>query len=306
MTLLVQQLVNGVMLGAIYVTVALAFNLTIGILNFLNFTIPPLFMLTAMVAWAATQFGLPFGLTGPLGWATALGFGIVVVIVASLLVERMTFRYLKTRYGDATEHAIPLVSSLGFLLIFQNLARMAYGTDPERFATPFSDMNLRIGGLIISLPQLFGLALALLIVFGLSRLLKYTRTGRALRSIAENPDASLLMGVDVGRIVPVLFILTGLLCGVAATIFAINYGQVYVGMGDEVGNKAIAGMVLGGLGSIWGAIAGGLLVGVAETMSIQFFGGDTVQAVVWGLLLVALIVRPQGLFGHHAIGKGKL
>jgi branched-chain amino acid transport system permease protein len=294
------------MLGAIYVTVALAFNLTIGILNFLNFTIPPLFMLAAVMAWAATQFGLPFGLSGPLGWATALAFGIAVVIAASLVVERMTFRYLKTRYGDATEHAIPLVSSLGFLLIFQNLARMAYGTDPERFMTPFSDMNLRVAGLIVSLPQLFSLALALLIVFGLSRLLKHTRTGRALRSIAENPDASLLMGVDVGRIVPVLFVLTGLLCGIAGAIFAINYGQVYVGMGDEVGNKAIAGMVLGGLGSIWGAIAGGLVVGVVETMSIQFFGGDTVQAVVWGLLLVALIVRPEGFFGHHAIGKGKL
>lgn len=304
--LLVQQLINGVMLGAVYVTVALAFNLTIGILNFLNFTIPPLFMASAMMAWASAQYGLPFGLSAPLNWAVALGVGIGVAVVASLVVERFTFRYLKARYGDATEHAIPLVSSLGFLLVIENLVRIAYGTEPHRFATPLIDLDLRFAGLIVSLPQLLGLVLALAIVAGLTRMLKVTRTGRALRAIAENPDASLLMGVDVGRIVPVVFVLAGLLCGVAGAIFAVNYGQVYAGMGNEIGNKAVAGMVLGGLGSIWGAIAGGLIVGVVETASIHAFGGDTVQAVVWGLLLLALIVRPQGIFGHHAIGKGKL
>ena len=306
MILILQQIVNGVMLGAVYVTVALAFNLTIGILNFLNFTIPPLFMVTAMFAWALAQYGLPLGLSGPLNWALALALGIVLTILISLVVERLTFRYMKTRYGDATEHAIPLVSSLGFLLVLENLVRIAYGTEPHRFPTPFQDLNIRLGGLIVSLPQLFSLLLALGIVFALSRLLTTTRIGRALRSIAENPDASLLMGVDVSRIVPVVFVLSGLLCGVAGAIFAVNYGQVYAGMGNEIGNKAIAGMVLGGLGSIWGAIAGGVIVGVIEAMSVHLFGGDTVQAIVWGLLLVALIVRPQGLFGHHAIGKGKL
>jgi branched-chain amino acid transport system permease protein len=114
------------------------------------------------------------------------------------------------------------------------------------------------------------------------------------------------MGVDVGRIVPVVFLLSGLLCGVAGAIFAVNYGQVYSAMGNEVGNKAVAGMVLGGLGSIWGAIVGGTIIGVVETLSIQLFGGDSVRAIVWGLLLVALIIRPEGIFGHNAIGKGKL
>ena len=303
--LILQQVANGVLLGAIYVTIALAFTLTIGILNFLNFTIPPIFMLSAMTAWAAAQFGLPFGIFGPMPWTVALAFGIMVAILASLLVERLTFRYLKVRYGDATEHAIPLVSSLGFLLVFQNGIRMAYGTEPHRFITPLGDMSLHLGGIFISLPQVLSLALALIIVFGLSYLLKRTRIGRALRSIAENPDAALLMGVDVARIVPVIFIVTGLLCGIAGSIFAVNYGQVYSGMGDEVGNKAIAGMVLGGMGSIWGAIVGGLLIGLVETMSIYLFGGDTVQSVVWGLLLVALVLRPEGLFGHHGIGKGK-
>lgn len=312
--LLAQQIVNGVLLGAVYVTIALAFNLTVGILNFLNFTIPALFMLAGVVAWAAVSNTLPFGLGAALSFGLAGGLaiipalllGIAAAVLASLLVERLTFRYLKIRYGDATEHAIPLVSSLGFLLVIQNGLRMAYGTEPHRFPAPLEGLNQQIGGVVVSLPQVFSLLLALAVVLALSRLLRATRTGRALRAIAENPDASLLMGVDVGRIVPVIFILTGVLCGVAGCIFAVNYGQVYTGMGDEVGNKAIAGMVLGGMGSIWGAVVGGLAIGVVETMSIHLLGGQTVRAVVWGMLLLALVLRPQGIFGHHAIGKGKL
>jgi branched-chain amino acid transport system permease protein len=100
--------------------------------------------------------------------------------------------------------------------------------------------------------------------------------------------------------------LTGLLCGLAGALFAINYGEVSPQMGEDIGTKAIAGMVVGGLGSVWGAVLGGLIVGLTEVMTIHFFGADTVQVAVWGLLLLTLFIRPQGLFGHNAIGKGKL
>ena len=304
--LLVQQFVNSVMLGSVYVTVAVAFTLTIGVLNFLNFTIPTLFMLAGMMSWAFTARGIPFGLSGPLPWPVALVLGILVAIAASLLVERLTFRYLKTKYGDSTEHAIPLVSSLGFLLVFENLVRLAYGSDAQRFAGPAVDLSAKIGGIFIRIPQLVSLILVVLIVIGLAWLLNRTRIGRGLRAIAENPDAANILGVDTNRIVPVVFLLTGLLCGLAGVLFAVNYGDVSAQMGEDVGTKAIAGMVLGGLGSVWGAVIGGLIVALTETMTIHFFGADTVQVVVWGLLLVTLLVRPQGLLGHHSIGKGKL
>jgi len=112
--------------------------------------------------------------------------------------------------------------------------------------------------------------------------------------------------VEVTRIVPVVFLLSGLLCGVAGALFVVNYSDVSPFMGDHVGTKAIAAMVLGGLGSIWGAIAGGLLVGLMETLGIHFFGGDAAQVVVWTALLAAIVLRPQGLFGGTRIGKGKL
>ena len=231
--------------------------------------------------------------------------GIAVTVVASLIVERFTFRYLKTRHGDATEHAIPLVSSLGFLLIFEHLVLIAMGSEAQRFAVPFK-ADLHLFGLVIGLPQLASLGLAVAVVAVLTFILKSTKTGRALRTIAESPDTASLLGVDVTRVVPVVFILTGLLAGVAGALFTVNYGDVSPFMGDHVGTKAIAAMVLGGIGSIWGAIAGGLLVGLTETLSIHFLGGDSVQMTVWGLLLAVIILRPQGLFGTSSIGKGKM
>ncbi|MEO0991248.1 MAG: branched-chain amino acid ABC transporter permease [Pseudomonadota bacterium] len=303
--LIVQQVLNGLMLGGVYVGVAVAFTLTIGILNFLNFTIPVLFMLAGMVGWSVSFYGLPFGLTPPLPWLPSLAIGVVCAILASLLVERFTYRYFRAKHGDATEHAIPLVSSLGFLLIFEYIILIAHGSDPRGFHTPLADLNWRFAGLVISVPQVLSLVVSLAIVAGLSVLLTRTKLGRALRATAENPDAAVLMGVQVNRIVPIVFIITGLLCGLAGALFAVNYGEVSPYMGDQVGTKAIAGMVIGGLGSVWGAIAGGLVVGLTETLSIYFFGATSAQITVWGLLLVLLLFRPQGLFGHNAIGKGK-
>ena len=302
---IVRQIAAGLMLGSIYMMMAVAFTLTIGVLNFLNFTIPTLFMLTGMVAWGLSANGTVVGFAGPWAWLAALGLGILVAVVASLVVERFTFRYLKVRHGDATEHAIPLVSSLGFLLIFEHLVLIAMVSDSQRFAVPFKS-DVHVFGMVLGLPQLASFIAAVAVVACLSAILKRTKTGRALRTIAESPDTASLLGVEVGRIVPVVFILTGLLAGIAGALFTVNYGTVSPFMGDNVGNKAIAAMVLGGIGSIWGAIAGGLLVGVAETLSIHFFGGDSVQMVVWGLLLGIIILRPKGLFGAASIGKGKM
>jgi branched-chain amino acid transport system permease protein len=299
-----RQVVSGLLLGSIYMTVAVAFTLTIGVLNFLNFTIPTLFMLTGMVAWGLMTNGY-VKFAGGWAWLVALCAGVAVAVIASLLVERFTFRYLKMKHGDATEHAIPLVSSLGFLLIFEHLVLIFLGSESQRFTVPFK-ADIHVAGLVIGVPQLVSCVLAVAVVAALSFILKNTKTGRALRTIAESPDTASLLGVEVDKVVPVVFILTGLLAGVAGALFTVNYGNVSPFMGDNVGTKAIAAMVLGGIGSIWGAIAGGLIVGLIETFSIYLFGGDSVQMVVWGLLLAIIIIRPRGLFGTASAGRGKM
>jgi branched-chain amino acid transport system permease protein len=313
MDVLLQQIVNGLMLGGVYVMVAVAFTLVIGMLNFLNFTIPALFMVAAVMMWATMTGGFGAGfdslitsITGAQNkWIAGVFVALLVVSLASLLIERFTYRYMKAKYGDATEHAIPLVSSLGFLIMFEHLIISRWGSDPLTIESPFGNASFYIGSVQFSVPQVISLALSLGIVFLLSTMLNKTRLGRAVRCIAERPDTAPLMGVDVGKIVPVVYVITGLLCGIAGVLFTINYTTVDAYIGDKVATIAIAGMVLGGLGNVWGAIAGGLFVGLLEVLSIHFFGASIVKVPIWGLLLVILIVKPTGLFGHTAIGKGK-
>ena len=300
----VQQMINGLMLGGVLAFVAVAFTLTIGMLNFLNFTIPALFMLAGMVTWALSVSG-PHFLGFGWHWAWAAVAGIVVAVLASLLIERFTYRYMKPRFGDATEHALPLVSSLGFLIVFEHLAMALWGGDPQRFELPYKSTNWYVGELVFGVPHLISLGLAVSLVAVLSGILKRTRLGRALRAIAENPNTSTLMGVEVQQIVPLVFVIAGLLSALAGILYAASYGTVTPFMGDSIATDAIAAMVLGGLGNIWGAIAGGLLVGLVKVLAISAFGAEIEKIPVWGLLLLILVVRPAGLFGHTPIGKEK-
>ena len=310
--LILQQLINGLMLGGLYVMVAVAFTLIIGMLNFLNFTIPALFMVAAMMMWATMTGNLPFGnetfasIFGEANlWIPGIFVSILVITIASLIIERFTYRYMKAKYGDATEHALPLVSSLGFLIMFEHMVISAYGSDPLTVESPFGDAAFSIGPILFSYPQVISLILSLGIVFMLHYIIKHTKLGRALRSIAERPDTATLMGVDVLRIVPVVYVITGLLCAISGILFTINYTTVDAYVGDNVATIAIAGMVLGGLGNVWGAVLGGLIIGILEVFSIYIVGADFVKVPIWGLLLIILVFKPTGLFGHSAIGKGK-
>lgn len=295
---LVQQLISGLMLGSLYALVAVSFTLVIGVLNFLNFSIPGIFMLGGMVSWGLMHYG-------GIDWYLAMGLALLVCVAASLLVERFTYRFMKTRFGDATEHATPLVSSLGFLTLFQGLVLVEWGPEMQYFPSPWTDPNLRFGDLVVGIPQLASLVLALVLVTGLSLLLSRTGLGRAIRAIAESPDTANMLGIRVSRIVPSVFVISGLLAGVAGVLFSLNYLQVSPRMGDEIANLAISAMVLGGLGNVWGAVIGGIFLGLVQVLAIQLFGADFLRAILWGLLLAIIVVRPQGLFGGAKISKGK-
>ncbi|WP_454916825.1 branched-chain amino acid ABC transporter permease [Xanthobacter sediminis] len=285
--MLAQQIVNGLMLGAIYMLMAVAFTLAIGVLNFLNFSLPGLFMLGGMVAFGFIR----------LGWPTLFAFAAALAAAAlvSLLVERFAYRPMQG--GDPE---VPLVSSLGFLVLLENLMLIYFGSDQQSFPALVPDLNLRFGGLVIGIAQLGSLALSVLLVLWLSWFLSSTATGRCIRTVAENRDTAVLMGVDTGRLVPLLFVASALLAAVAGLLFAVNYQQVSPFMGEGVGFKGVAAMIVGGMGSIWGAVLGGLLIGLAEVLSISFIGADVVNITVYGLLLLILIVRPQGLLGRPA------
>lgn len=272
------------MLGSIYAMVGVALTLSIGVLKFLNFSIPGLFMIGGMATWALVDAGLP--------WPLAAALAIVCSAFVSLIVERFTWRWMR-----GAEQFVPLVSSMAFLILFEHLAVAYWGSDLRSLPRLFGSADWRIGDLLISVPQLAGLIASIVLIFALSQVLAKTRLGRGLRTIAEDSEAALILGVDVRRIVPVVFLLSGLFAGLAGMLFALNYRQVHPFMGEALGLKGISAMVLGGMGNVWGAIAGGLIIGLTEVLAIQFFGADGVDIAVYGLLLLLLIARPTGLFG---------
>ncbi len=277
------------MLGAIYAMVAVALTLSIGILKFLNFSIPGLFMVAAMTTWALVRVGTPW----PLAALGALAAGAALALV----VERFTWRWMRQ-----AEPFVPLVSSMAFLILFENMAVAYWGSDLRSLPRLFDHPEWRIGALVIGIPQLAGLAISIVLACGLSIVLGKTRIGRALRTIAEDSETARLLGVDIHRIVPLVFVISGLFAALAGILFAINYRQVHPFMGEALGLKGISAMIVGGMGNIWGAIAGGLIIGLAEVLSIAFFGANFVDISVYGLLLLILALRPTGLFGAPEAG----
>jgi branched-chain amino acid transport system permease protein len=291
--LLAQQIVNGVMLGSVYAMVAVALTLSIGVLNFLNFSIPGLFMIGAMTTWALLQAGASLALAG-------LG-ALVAVSFVSLVVERFTWRWMRK-----AEHFVPLVSSMAFLILFEHLAIVYWGSDMQIVPARLVGADWRIGGLVIGLPQLIGLVCSIGLVWALSSLLKHTGFGRGLRAVAEDSDTAILLGVDINCVVPIVFVVAGLFAAFAGVLFAVNYRQVHPFMGEAVGLKGISAMIVGGMGNVWGSIAGGLIIGIAEVLAIAYFGADFVDITVFGLLLLILFVRPTGLFSGMRAVQGSI
>jgi branched-chain amino acid transport system permease protein len=286
-----QQIINGLMLGSVYAMVAVALTLSIGVLNFLNFSIPGLFMIAGMSTWALIHAGLP--------WPLAILGALAITTAVSLVVERFTWRWLR-----GADHLVPLVSSMAFLLLFEHLAIAWWGSEMRVLPQLFAGTDWRIGGFVIGLPQLAGLMVSIASIWGLSVLLKRTSLGRGLRTIAEDSDTALLLGINIGRVVPIVFALAGLFAAVAGVLFALNYRQVHPFMGEAVGLKGISAMIVGGMGNTWGAIAGGLIIGIAEVLSVGYVGANFVDITVFGLLLLILFVRPTGLFAGLPAGRG--
>ncbi len=284
--MLIQQLTNGLLLGGIYALVALAFSLTIGILNFLNFSIPALFMLGGVVSCTMLSKGYGIGLS--------VAGALAVTGSVSLIVERFTYRWLKT-----SDRHVPLVSSLGFLIFFENLVLIYFGSDAAGYPSPYGGASIRVAGMLVSLPQLASFAISLTLIAACHIVVTRTKLGRGLRSIAESRSVSAMLGVDVGRTVSGMYLISGLLAGIGGALFGISYLQVSWDMGSEVALKGISAMVIGGMGNIWGALLGALIIAVMEVLTIVYVSSEAVNVVVYGVLLLLILVMPNGLLGDR-------
>ena len=287
-----QQLLNGVFIGSIYALFAIGFTLVFGILDRLNLAHPAVFAASAFVGIELVEeVGLSIWMALPLVFV----FGGVM----GLIIERVAFRPLKNR-PDA--HFAGLIASIAIAGMIIALLQWRYGPNTRRFpAGSFPETRFEVLGANMTLVQVVVVVVALALVVGLTWLVASSRLGRAMRAIAENPTAARVLGINVDRVTATTFAISSALGAVAGALFAMNVNSAQLGMGSAIELKGLAVIIVGGMGSLPGALVGGLVLGLAEVFAIQYIGSSWRDLIAFGLLFVILLVRPQGLFGARRV-----
>ena len=287
-----QQLLNGLFIGSIYALFAIGFTLVFGILDRLNLAHPAVFAVSAFVGIELVEVG---------GLSIWLALPIVFVVggLLGLLIERVAFRPLKNR-PDA--HFAGLISSIAVAGMFIALLQWRYGPDTRRFpADSFPDTRFQFLGAQVTLLQVAILVISVVLMVGLTWVVARSRLGRGMRAIAENPTAARVLGVNVDRVTATTFAMSSALGGVAGALFAMNVNSAQLGMGTAIELKGLAVIVVGGMGSLPGALVGGLVLGLAEVFAVQYIGSSWRDLIAFGLLFLILLLRPQGLFGARKV-----
>lgn len=283
-----QLFLDGIFLGSIYALFAIGFTLVFGILDRLNLAHAAVFTAGALIGIEiVTRLGVPIWLLIPMV--------LVLGAVLGILIERIAFRPLAGR-NDA--HFAGLISSIAFGAIILSVLQALYGADTRRFpADIFPRTRVEILGATVSLLQVVILIVSVSLMIVLTWLVAKSKLGRGMRTIAENPHAAAVLGLNVGRISSTTFALSSALGAVAGVLFTLNVNAASLGIGHAVELKALAVIVVGGMGSLPGALIGGLILGVAEVLAVNYIGSSWRDMVAFGLLFLILILRPQGLFG---------
>ena len=287
-----QQVLNGIFAGSIYALFAIGFTLVFGVLDRLN-------LAHAAVFTAAAFFGIE--LVADLGLSIWLALPAVLVFgaVLGLIIERLAFRPLKGR-NDA--HFAGLITSIALGGMFLALLQLRYGADTRRFpAGAFPTADLELGGVRITLLQLVILGVSLGLMLALAYLVTRTRLGRGMRAVAENPHAARVLGVDVDRVTATTFAISSALGAVAGVLLAFYVNSAQLTMGFNIELKGLAVIIVGGMGSLKGAMVGGIVLGLAEVFAVQYVGSSWRDVVAFGLLFGILLLRPQGLFGARQL-----
>jgi branched-chain amino acid transport system permease protein len=286
-----QQAINGIFLGSIYALFAVGYTLVFGVLDILNLAHQAVFMLCAFVALALVS-GLHLHVAVALPIAAAVGG------VLGLFLERIAFRPLR---GRADSNISGLISSLAVATIFESIALQIWGPDVSRFPFgAFPDKPLRIGGATVSALQITIVAIAVALMAVLTALLSATPLGRRIRAVAENPRAARILGVDVDRVIAWSFFISSALGGAAGVLFGLAFNSVSPDVGRSIELKGLAVIILGGMGSVAGAVIAGFALGIVEVFTVAQIGSSYRDAVSFGVLFLILLVRPRGLLGQAA------
>ncbi|HET8909802.1 MAG TPA: branched-chain amino acid ABC transporter permease [Ktedonobacterales bacterium] len=302
-----QQIENGITLGAMYALVALGYTLVYGIIELINFAHGDVFMWSTMVTLVVVQ---ALHISGALGGMQLVGvilllivIGVVVSATLNVTIERVLYRPLRR-----APRLAPLIAAIGASFILENVAQLWRGSSFTAFPGIFptgKGYGLSLGSVTINYLDIFIVVLAVGLMVGLDRLIRLTRLGKAMRATAQDPEAAALMGVNIDRTIVATFLIGGALAGATGVLYNLYIGQVWFLTGFQLGLIAFTAAVLGGIGNVNGAVLGGFLIGVINSLAIQYVshGLQWSNAIVFAILVLILVFRPSGLLGQRVPDK---
>jgi branched-chain amino acid transport system permease protein len=305
MSFFFQELVNGITTGALYSLVALGFSMVYGVLKLLNFAHGDLYMIGAYVGFFVIQW---FGGAANIGIPVPLLLAIMFLLAAGVsgglgvAIERFAYRPLR----DAPRIA-PLITAIGISFFLENAVLLLFGAQYRIYNTPeFISLSsgIKIGSVTIDTVQIMVLVLSAALMAGLQLLVNRTTWGKQVRAVAADREAAEMLGINVNFTISMTFFLGSALAGVAGVMGGLLFNQVTNTIGFIIGLKAFTAAVVGGIGSLPGAMLGGLLIGLAESFTIGYISSTYSNLLVFALLIIVMLVRPSGLLGQAQLQKG--
>jgi len=285
-----QQLANGLAAGSIYALIAVGYSMVYGVLELINFTHGDVYMFATFTAVSLLWFGV--------AWPLAVLGGLLTSAVLGLAVERFAYRPLRNANRIA-----PTITAVGAALILENAAQLIWGPQTEPFPMSIGRRLFRIGGAVFSELQIVILITAAVMATILFVIVQYTSWGRAMRAIRDDLPTAELLGIPVNRTVAAVYAIGSAMGMIGGLLFSAYYNAVYVGMGFTGTMNAFAAAVLGGIGSLRGAFAGGLILGVMQALAVGYIASGYENSVAFLAMIGILLARPSGLFGGPTVSR---
>ncbi len=308
METLIQQIINGLVLGSMYALVALGYTMVYGIIGLINFAHGEVLMVGALTSWSIIGL-MQQAMPGAPGWVILLIAMVIACVVAAALnfsIEKLAYRPLRN-----SPRLAPLITAIGMSILLQTLAMIIWKPNYKPFPNLLPMVPYDVGGAVITLTQVLILAMTALSLGVLMWLVNYTRLGRAMRATAENPRVAALMGVKPDLVISATFVIGAVLAAIAGIMWAANYGTVQHTMGFLPGLKAFTAAVFGGIGNLAGAVVGGIALGLIESLGAGYIGAITGGVLgshysdifAFIVLIIVLTLRPSGLLGERVADR---
>ncbi|RUP25364.1 MAG: branched-chain amino acid ABC transporter permease [Curvibacter sp.] len=308
MEILLQQIINGLVLGSMYALVALGYTMVYGIINLINFAHGEVLMVGALTSWTIIGFMKDAMPSAP-GWLILLIAVIIACVVSATLnfvIEKVAYRPLRN-----SPKLAPLITAIGMSILLQTLAMIIWKPNYKPYPSLLPSAPIEVGGAVITPTQILILGVTAVSLAVLMWLVNYTKLGRAMRATAENPRVAALMGVRPDMVISATFIIGAVLAAIAGVMYAANYGTVQHTMGFLPGLKAFTAAVFGGIGNLAGAVVGAILLGLIESIGSGYIGALTggllgsnyTDIFAFVVLIIVLTLRPSGLLGERVADR---